>query len=291
MALIPPGFLNTVVALGVPSNNDGTMQYTATGFLYGYPSGAIDENGGKRYWVYLVTNRHVLEGISKQEAFLHARFNRPIGAKPKIYSLPLKGTDGSVSWIAHPNPDADVAVLSINVRLLEADGIEFEFFASDVSTFTLDQAREIEVSEGDGVFVLGFPLGEAGEERNYAVVRQGIVARVQDWVKGNAGTFLIDASIFPGNSGGPVLLKPEITSIVGTKRNNRCGLIGMVSSYLPYREVAVSQQTGRPRMIFEENSGLGVVVPHNVIEEAIKIALDKLNLRQPTVSDIEVVDK
>ena len=276
MALIPPGFLNTVVALGSPSK-DGEMQYTATGFLYGYPSGATDENGVKKYWIYLVTNRHVFEKASKQVTSLHARFNRPMGAESKIYTISLKGTDGSDSWIVPPNPDADVAVLSINPRLLEADDIEFKFFAPDVNTFTLDQAREIEVSEGDGVFVLGFPLGEAGEDRNYAVVRQGIMARVQDWVKGNAGTFLIDASIFPGNSGGPVLLKPELTSIQGTKRNNRCGLIGMVSSYLPYREVAVSQQTGRPRMIFEENSGLGVVVPHNVIQETIQAAVDKLN--------------
>ena len=64
----------------------------------------------------------------------------------------------------------------------------------------------------------------------------------------------------------------------------------MVSSYLPYREVAVSQQTGRPRMIFEENSGLGVVVPFNVIEETIEFAVNKLNLRQPTVSDSKDID-
>ena len=208
-----------------------------------------------------------------------------MGSDSKIYTIPLRGTDGSNSWIVHPNPDADVAVLSINPRLLEADGIEFQFFASDVNTFTLDQAREIEVSEGDGVFVLGFPLGEAGEERNYAVVRQGIIARIQDWLKGNAQTFLIDASIFPGNSGGPVLLKPELTSISGTKRNNRCGLIGMVSAYLPYREFAISQQTGRPRMIFEENSGLGIVVPYNVIQETIQLAVDKLNSAGQGVAD------
>ena len=275
MALIPPGYLNTVVALGSPSK-DGEMQYTATGFLYGWPSGETDENEAKRYWVYLVTNRHVFEKASKQVVSLHARFNRPIGVESKIYTIPLKGTDGSDSWVVHPNPNADVAVLKINPRLLEADNIEFELFASDVNTFTLDQAREIEVSEGDGVFVLGFPLGQAGDERNYAVVRQGIVARVQDWLKGNAQTFLIDASIFPGNSGGPVLLKPELTSIRGTKRNDRCGLIGMVSSYLTYQEVAISQQTERPRMIFEENSGLGVVVPHNVIQETIQGAVDKL---------------
>ena len=284
MALIPPGYLNTVVALGGPSE-DGTMKYTATGFLYGHPTGVTNNEGQQTYRLFLVTNRHVLQKASTKSTELHARFNRPMGADPNIYTIPLKETDGSASWIVHPRPDADVAVITINHTKLQDDGIEFVFFAGDQGAFTLEQAREIEVSEGDGVFVLGFPLGEAGKDRNYAVVRQGIVARVQDWLRGNAQTFLIDASIFPGNSGGPVLLKPELTSIQGTKRNDRCGLIGMVSSYLTYQEVAISQQTERPRMIFEENSGLGVVVPHNVIQETIEAAVKELTAVGQTIAN------
>ena len=287
MALIPPDYLNTVVALGGLSQ-DGSVQYTATGFLYGHPTGITDENGYPTYWLFLITNRHVFERASTNGTQLHARFNRPMGAEPNIYPILTKEANGSTSWIVHPRPDADVAVLRINVQQLREDGIEFSFFAGGTQrVFTLDQARESGVSEGDGVFVLGFPLGEAGEDRNYTVVRQGIIARIQDWLNGNAQTLLIDASIFPGNSGGPVLLKPELTSIRGTKSNTICGLIGMVSSYLPYREVAVSRQTGQPRMIFEENSGLGVVVPFNVIEEAIEFAVGRLNLRQTTVSDVK----
>ena len=265
------------------------MQYTATGFLYGYPSGETDATGAKMYRLYLVTNRHVFEKTSEKVDILHARMNRPVGADPKIYSIPLKGTGGSASWFVHPDPDADVAVLPVNPRLLEADGIEFSFFASDVTTFTLDQAREIQVSEGDGVFVLGFPLGEAGEERNYAVARQGIMARVQDWVNGNASIFLIDAFVFPGNSGGPVLLKPEFTSIEGTNTNSRCGLIGMVSAYIPYQEIAISLQTGRPRMIFEENSGLAKVVPLNVIHEAVEVAVKGRASTVESVADVQEI--
>ena len=140
-------------------------------------------------------------------------------------------------------------------------------------------ARETAYSYSDS------PLGEAGDERNYAIVRQGVIARARDWIRGNASTFLIDASVFPGNSGGPVLLKPEPVSVPGTKPNNRCGLIGMVSAYIPYREIAVSTQTDRPRMIFEENSGLGVVVPHDLIHETVKSAVDKLQQGQETPRD------
>ena len=275
MALIPPSFLNTTVALGGPSQ-DGTIQYTATGFIYGHPTGITDDSGNKRYSLFLVTNQHVLEGAARRNTTFHARFNRPMGSEASIYEIGLKDGNGSSLWTVHPDKDADVAVTRINYDKLHADGIEFSWFPGDEAALTLCQARASEISEGDGIFVLGFPLGQAGDERNYTIVRQGILARVQDWLKGDARSFLIDASIFPGNSGGPVLLKPELASIRGTQSHDRCVLIGMVSSYLPYRETAVSLQTERPRMTFEENSGLGVVMPHDVIQETIEAAVDKL---------------
>ena len=52
-------------------------------------------------------------------------------------------------------------------------------------------------------------------------------------------------------------------------------LIGMVSSYIPYEEVAISEQTGKRRMVFQENSGLAVVVPIDVIQETVDHALSK----------------
>ena len=275
MALIPPVFFNTVVALGEQAT-DGTLKSHATGFLYGRPTGTTGENGQKQYQVFLVTNRHVFQKAAERSDTLHARFNKLSEKGTNVYPLQLK----HFSWTVHPDPNADVAVMSINPTWLNSSGVEYFFFESDEHAFSLEQARAIQISEGDGVFVLGFPLGESGEERNYAIVRQGIIARIQDWLKGTARTFLVDASIFPGNSGGPVLLKPEMVSVQGTTSNNRCALIGMVSSYLPYREVAVSQQTGLPRMIFEENSGLGKVVPHDVIHEAVELAVAKFSSGQ-----------
>ena len=40
-------------------------------------------------------------------------------------------------------------------------------------------------------------------------------------------------------------------------------------------------------MIFEENSGLATVVPHSVIQEAIKVAVDKLKPGRATVKEQE----
>src|ERR1019366_8874960 len=57
---------------------------------------------------------------------------------------------------------------------------------------------------------LGFPLQLVGGERNYVIVRHGTIARIGDMLAGTNKNFLVDTFIFPGNSGGPVILKPEM---------------------------------------------------------------------------------
>ena len=262
MALLPPGYLDALVALGVPME-DGNVQYTATGFLYGIPSGE-----DKRYRIFLVTNRHVIEGKNG----LKARMNLSEGSTSQTYDIPL-GPDSATTLAVHDGHD--VAAIAINARLLKEAGIALDFIKEEQGV-TLEKAEDLEVSEGDGVFILGFPMGLAGEDRNYAIVRQGVVARARDWLKGTSQGILIDAFIFPGNSGGPVITKPENFSIKGTKNNSRALLLGMVSSYLPYEDIAVSKQTGRVRVIFQENSGLATVVPVDVIRETVEAANKKL---------------
>jgi hypothetical protein len=138
------------------------------------------------------------------------------------------------------------------------------------------------ISEGDGVFLLGFPMGLVGETRNVVVVRQGSIARIRDCLELKAKDFLIDCAVFPGNSGGPVVTRPEITAIQGTKPASAAHLVGIVSSYLPYQDVAISRQTRRPRVIFEENSGLASVFPVDYIEEIVRKAVAASGQPPPT---------
>ena len=137
-------------------------------------------------------------------------------------------------------------------------------FVGDVGTTFGEGVQPV---EGDGVFVIGFPLGLVGDARNYPIVRYGVIARIQDWIRRHQDTFLIDASAFPGNSGGPVVLKPETTAIAGTKAITHCLLVGVISKQLRSREVAVSERTGAPRVVFEEDTGLAEVVPVEMVQE------------------------
>ena len=52
-------------------------------------------------------------------------------------------------------------------------------------------------------------------------------------------------------------------------------LIGLVSGYLPYQDIARSDQTGRPILAAHENSGLAEVVPIDAVQETISVAIKK----------------
>jgi len=267
MALIPPFFLDCVVAIGFPGDGD-KRSYQATGFLYGH---FLHETADKQntYRVFLVTNRHVFE----REARAFLRFNPESGESAREYTIDLVDKSGKQTWFAHEEDDIDVAVIGINGQLLRDEGIRFGWFANDGHIAPRAKAVDLGISEGDGIFLLGFPMGLVGESRNVVVVRQGSIARIRDCLESKSKEFLIDCSVFPGNSGGPVVTRPEMTAIDGTKSANAAYLLGIVASYLPYQDVAISQQTRRPRVIFEENSGLGSAFPVDYIEDLVRKAM------------------
>jgi Trypsin-like peptidase domain len=299
--LIPPVFLDCVVAIGyrpltAVRGSDGKLvahfgafMPIASGFLYGRFVKKINEKE-KEYLPYLVTNQHVLEDIERIEkqqieeiskiaetakevllippAGVFLRFNpKAVGAASQDFFVPLHSPDLSESWTQ--DKDSDLAVIAIAVEVLKKAGIQYDYFHSDEVVADRSKADEIGITEGDGVYVLGFPMGLVGGERNFVIARQGAIARVRDCLAGTTNRFLIDALVFPGNSGGPVISRAELTSLEGTKAQSRCYLIGVVRGYVPYREVAVSQQTGQARIVFEENSGLAEVIPMDLVQKLI----------------------
>jgi len=265
MALIPPGFFDCVVAIGTKMPNNEN-KWIGTGFLFGkYLKTNTDQS--KQYRIYLVTNKHV---IQNQKNIL-LKFNPQTDQSSKDYDISLiNSSTGNPIWTGHNNPNVDVAVLEVNLQFLKEEGMKFDFFRSDDLVMSKTKMKE-NITEGDFIYVLGFPMGMVDKDRQYVFLRQGVISRIRDMFEGRSTDFVIDAVVFPGNSGGPVILKPEVISIEGTKASNTAGLIGIIKSYIPYQEIAISQQTGRPRITFEENTGLSLVEPTDHIIETIEI--------------------
>lgn len=271
MALIPPPYLNSVISIGVNVKNEKdepVFKSLATGFLVGKSIGEKNEKGQQSYRLFVVTNRHVFYNEKTKQYVKEVlfRFNTTEG-NSHHFKINLLNSEDKPIWSMHSDERVDLAVLPINANAISEAGVDFYFFRENDLFYAKDfESRNI--STGDGLFVLGFPMSISGKSKNFVIVRQGIIARVDEEILEDK-FYYIDTSAYPGNSGGPVIVKPEVVSIRGTKSNKSAGLIGVISSGITYSDVAVSQQTGEAKVVFTEQTGLVKVVPVEFIYEII----------------------
>lgn len=270
MTLIPKCYRSAIVAIGISKKDSPakTFESLGTGFLYGKLNKKVD--GGGSYHVFLVTNRHVIEGALGDKKSISIKFTQDGGHKD--IDIELFDKDNSCNYHFHDNDKIDVAIVPINIEeKVDARGLPDPFvFRNDIDVLTYKKMINLGVAEGSSIFTCGFPLEFL--DKDFVIVRSGIIARIQDCYKEITNTFLIDSLIFPGNSGSAVILNATFSETDEAKQIKIPKLIGIVTGYIPYHERAISEYTGNPRIIFEENSGLGTVVPVDYIDETIEQA-------------------
>lgn len=240
--------------------------WIASGFFYGRRVGTNNDGLGQ-FAVYLLTNRHVFEGLDT--AVVRANPSADDPAPARDYPLVLRDRE-TTFWIAHPDPAVDVAAIKVDFNRLQSEGMQVAFFEDDRFSLNAAQIKEAGISEGDYVFVLGYPMGLVGDHRAVVIVRNGSLARIRDALERPSEPYLVDSTIFPGNSGRPIITKIEAIALQGTSAISSTHLIGIVTGYVSYTEAAVSAQTNRLRMIFEENSGLASAHLVDAINECIE---------------------
>ncbi len=92
-------------------------------------------------------------------------------------------------------------MLSVNIGNVRTEGMKCSFFESDKHTLTVKELIEDGATEGDFTYVLGFPMGIVSKDRQHVFVRGGVIARIRDLFEGRGKDFVVDAPVFPGNSG------------------------------------------------------------------------------------------
>lgn len=283
-AQVPPAFINSVVAIGglvpdvvAPDGKVLTKKWVTigTGFFYGHLQKGDPDVSKRFYAVYLVTVKHVVDdwatikSQSKDTSDLKIRVNpTALSSSATEFDLKKEIADPGSDWTVNPNKK-DIAVIPVNFDMLRQKQYVSFFFLGDEMAADVPKLKELQVAAGDGVFVLGFPMGLSGALRNYVILRQGVVAKIDEMLDQAADYFMIDSLVFPGNSGGPVILKTDINAIQGTARQNKAYLIGVIRAYEPYTDIAVSSQTHRPRITFEENSGLTEALPIDYVNPTL----------------------
>ena len=276
MGIIPNHFMDAVVALGVDAGN-GEKLWIGTGFIVG----RRETNDSSLSTCYIITNKHVING--KQQ--LVVRFNALGGELVKDYPLTLFDSSGNALFSAHPNPSSDVVAIQIAPQMLINDKSIWGAVDLSGEALTLEQMQIERVEEGNLVYALGFPMGLVDTIKT-PICRLGCISRIIDaFVYRNNGfpIFLVDAQVFPGNSGGPIISRPELYVMSNSSDTKVMPkLIGILSSYLSYKDTLVSQQTGEVRMVQTENSGLTVVHPVDRIKEVVELEWERIEKQKAT---------
>ena len=269
MALIPQFYEDAVVALGI--ENNGEKKWIATGFIVARKN----ETGG--YNTFLVTNRHVFDKFNH----LLVRFNISRKIDAKDYNVDLC-VDGKKIYSTHPNQYVDVACTIINPAMLSAELGGLSAFDLDTMSLLWKEMIDNDVIEGTSVFSLGFPSGLVGVDTKAPLCRIGFIARNKEKINGEG--YLIDIQNFPGGSGRPVINKLDINYLNGTKSYAKTALIGILASYIPYKDTLYSRQTGLDMQIVQENSGIAIAYTVDAIKEVVEIEYNRLKQLETIVS-------
>jgi hypothetical protein len=172
--------------------------------------------------------------------------------------LPLTDASGHATWTADSG-GGDLAA----VPLTTLQGSIPAPPKNTVQTIGIsDFAQSGDLYEGESVFLYGFPGFVDTAHLTIPITRSGIVA----WTNpggADQSPFLIDAAIFPGNSGGPVFKVPSgVGKTGGLVVGNRILLLGIVTAtYQAPIPIAIS--TGNTRQIVRVPGlgSLGIVEP------------------------------
>jgi hypothetical protein len=219
---------------------------------------------------YIVTAKHVFYDPTKDWHPSEIRVRWAWQEQKTVYeelgsTLALRDRSGRDLWVAAAD-GSDVAAIATEPQ--DVGGTR-----SQMAISIKDFANAKDLYEGGTVIVLGYPAIVGGEYLIRAIVRGGIVAW-RDPKDPFGRPFLIDANIYPGNSGGPVIKVP-----VGLSELGASGL-----PTLPYLLGIVSQAPGQmqdisltvPGVVLPLRlrqtiplGGTGVIVPASKISELL----------------------
>lgn len=266
MAIIPRFYMDAVVSIGVNIASTNVM-WVGTGF---FVTRKTDANNARPF---LITNRHVINN----QQIVYIRMKEKDTNNLKTVSVPLVEGNKSVV-IMHNNPEIDIAVIPLNGEYIVNNNFEFPAFDIDEHALTSVELRENGVDEGTLIHMLGFPLELVNNNSTRPICRLGCIARIDEEQICEKNNILVDIQNFPGSSGSPVISRPELVSIEGTKSLTKAVLIGIAHSYIPYKEKLINSQTGEVVDIRSENSGIALVHPTEYIRDIINAIQPKATL-------------
>jgi hypothetical protein len=238
--------------------------WSGTAFVY-----AVNTNQGPAH--FLVTNKHVLADADHYEI----RFvrGRPDG-QPDLGRTVTAHVGSHGTWVGHLDPEIDVAVVPIAPILnpLIAGGNQ-PFFKSLTPDLVPSSSEWAELDALERVVFIGYPAGLYDSANMTPILREGITATPLALDYRGKPTFLVDAAVFPGSSGSPVLLFDRgmyQTRQGGTVVGTRLKLLGVLAAL--HSQIQTAPVLESPTSLVAEVKtalGLGIVYKAPAIDSCI----------------------
>ncbi|WP_158691044.1 trypsin-like peptidase domain-containing protein [Streptomyces sp. 351MFTsu5.1] len=219
--------------------------------------------------LFIVTNKHVLADAQLLTLGFIARGD---DGEPKLGQREdvTIGNPG-IAWVGHPDPEVDVAVLSIG-EIIEQLGQKIFYRTMPMSQMPVD---------GDGLFIdaieeitfIGYPNGQQDPAHLTPIVRRGITATPLELPFSGKPSFLVDGSVFGGSSGSPVFLLNEgfyRSGPTSVAPGNRLVLVGVIAATMQ-RSTLLPLVVGHgPHVKLAQELNLGVAYNWHAIEQTIQ---------------------
>lgn len=252
-----------------------------TGFVY-----AVETERGTAH--FLVTNKHVLHGASRLRVRM-VRGDQDLPLLGQATEITLEGVTVG-SWVGHDDPAIDVAVLPL-APVIQAmiDRSAPPFFRSlSPEHFPTDDLLD-QLDAIEQVTFVGYPNGLYDTANFLPIARRGSTATPVEVDYQGRPAFLIDASVFPGSSGSPVLLLDRgmyQTRDGGTVVGGRFACLGIVAAvHIRRLDGTVVDLTTALGVQFDEPIDLGIVYKAKTIDETVDRLLENVGvLRTSTPS-------
>lgn len=215
----------------------------------------------------IITNKHV----AKAGASMALRHSS-IGASP-IVLLP----DFHKFLIEHPDPDVDLCVSfccgNLNGTPYEGNLVAYSY--DDIPT------KEIlsRYDDASRILIVGYPKGIIDESHGEPLFRSGILSTPPDKCFSGTRQFLVDASIWGGSSGSPVVLYDNPVNTMGSIRPY---LIGIVRA-TEVQAIELASKNGQEPTLDPDHASpnnLGVCVASDTIVDLAEAALQQMPLLQ-----------
>lgn len=176
-------------------------QSSGTAFFYMH---TIDKELNQGY-PFLITNYHVVKGAQKGLVELVIR-EGDLPSKNKKIKVELH-PDYISKYVDKEN---DLVAMPIGPLLNQLEGSSTPVFIRTITEGLIASQSDIEdLSAVEEITFIGYPSGLYDTHNSTPIVRRGITATPVWNNFDNRKSFLIDAGVFPGSSGSPVLIADE----------------------------------------------------------------------------------